>query len=212
MHWADEASLEWLNGLADRTGQEGSGLNLLVLIQTRPDSALMGPEFGKRVNLTPITLGPLARDASLAVAAAVLSATQEGLPETVQSLIEQVLARAEGNPFYLSELLRSLIDGGVLVRQGATWGMGAPAGEFRLPTNVQGAVAAHLDRLRADLRRVIQVAAVIGRSFDKQLLARVAGREAGQAVDGLTARGFRGGGSPGTLSGSCGARTSQCRP
>ncbi|MBM3276279.1 MAG: tetratricopeptide repeat protein, partial [Candidatus Sericytochromatia bacterium] len=190
VHWADEASLEWLLSLADRVQNEGQGRQLLVLCQSRPDSAFTALSLGERVDLAKIILRPLSREASLSVAAALLSATIEGLPAPVQTLLDQVLSRSEGNPFYLAELLKTLIDGSVLVRQGATWAVSKPAGEFRLPTTVQGAIAARLDRLRPDLRKTIQVAAVVGRSFDPQLLERVTGKIPPEIIDELTKLGF----------------------
>ncbi len=190
VHWADDASLEWILSLADRLSQESHAPRILVLCQTRPESAFTALGLGERVDLSKITLRPLSKEAALGLAASLLSATLEGVPPQVQSLVEQVLARAEGNPFYLAELLRSLIDGGVLVREGATWAISRPAGEFRLPTTVQGAIAARLDRLHLDQRKVIQVASVIGRSFDQGLLERVIGQDPGPAVDDLTKQGF----------------------
>ncbi|MBM3270341.1 MAG: tetratricopeptide repeat protein [Candidatus Sericytochromatia bacterium] len=199
VHWADEASLEWLISLADRVHIEAGGARLLVLCQTRPGSAFSTLALGDRVDLTEITLRPLARDAALGIAATLLGATSEGLAAPVAGLLDQVLARAEGNPFYLAELLRSLMDGGVLVREGAGWTVDRPAGEFRLPTTVQGAIAARLDKLRPDLRKVIQLAAVVGRSFEPALLERVVGAEVLPGLGELTAQGFLYGRSTGEV-------------
>lgn len=190
VHWADEASLEWVVSLADRIAQEAHRPKILVLCQTRPESAFSSLGLGDRVDLTRISLRPLTREAALALVASLLSATLDGLPPQVQTLIEQVLDRAEGNPFYLAELLRSLMDGGVLVREGATWTVRSPSGEFRLPSTVQGAIAARLDRLQPHQRKVIQVASVIGRSFDPGLLRRVLGEDPARALDELTRQGF----------------------
>ena len=190
MHWADEASLEWISSLADRLGNDHRPVRLMVLCQSRPDSVFTSLGLAERVDLTKITLRPLAKEDALAVAAALLGATMEGLPGPVQALLDQVLGRAEGNPFYLAELIKSLIDGGVLVRTGATWAADRPAGEFRLPTTVQGAIAARLDRLKPASRRMIQVASVIGRSFDSGLLGAVSELDPAEPIAELTKLGF----------------------
>ncbi|MBI6547018.1 MAG: tetratricopeptide repeat protein [Cyanobacteria bacterium NC_groundwater_1444_Ag_S-0.65um_54_12] len=190
MHWADEASLEWIVSLVDRIGAEDESLRLMLLCQSRPDSAFTELPLDEKVDFTQITLRPLAPSETLVIVEALLGATREGLPPAVQNLLDQVLARAEGNPFYLVELMHSLIDGGILLRKGATWGIDRPSGEFRLPTTVQGAISARLDRLQPSLRRLIQLAAVIGKNFDAQIVRRVSGYDPVAGIVELSKLGF----------------------
>ncbi len=188
LHWADEASLEWIAHLADFLGE--SPVPILVVCQTRPDAPFLQLALNDGIDRSRIALRPLSAEASMALASALLGATTGGLAAAVQGLLDQVHWRAEGNPYYLTELVRSLQDSGILVRQGASWALERTAGELRLPTNVQGAIAARLDRLDPEPRHLLQVAAVLGRSFEPGLLAAVLEADPQVGLDQLLRAGF----------------------
>ena len=76
----------------------------------------------------------------------------------------RILDRAEGNPFFLEEIVRHLIDLGRIVR-GATAGGRRRADDVELPDTVHGVLAARIDLLRPASKRVLQAAAVVGRMF-----------------------------------------------
>lgn len=181
MHWADEASLEWLSGLIERVSTESGQLPLAILAQTRSELAAL-KESASRLPTTQLAIGPLQPSDVEALATIHLGATIESLPEPVQRVVRHVLERADGNPFYLSEVLRASTEGGVLIRDGASWKVGNTA-EGALPTSVRGAVAARLDRLTTKARHLLQVAAVIGKQVDPGLLDAVVPKD--EALDEL---------------------------
>ncbi|MBU6428604.1 MAG: tetratricopeptide repeat protein, partial [Cyanobacteria bacterium REEB65] len=183
LHWADEASLEWLAGLVQRLSTESGRLQLLVLCLTRSDPAALG-EAGRLPGLQ-LALGPLPPAEVEALATLHLGVTPDNLSPPVQAAVRKAAERAEGNPFYLAEMLRALTDGGVLMRSGATWTL-ARSDEGILPTTVRGAVAARLDRLSPAARQGVQTAAVIGKHFDISLLHAIVGDDSkalGELVD-----------------------------
>jgi class 3 adenylate cyclase/tetratricopeptide (TPR) repeat protein len=100
----------------------------------------------------------------------------EDLPSVLR---ERILSRAEGNPFYVEEVIRSLIDRGAIVHDGASdrWTATGEVGEIPIPDTLQGVLMARIDRLEDDARRVLQVAAVIGRIFLYRVLAAITGQE-----------------------------------
>src|SRR4029079_17468106 len=82
--------------------------------------------------------------------------------EQIRSL---VVERAEGNPFFVEELIATFVDRGVLQRNGGSWGCGhLPAG-FPVPDSVQAVLAARIDLLADAEKQGLQAAAVIGRTF-----------------------------------------------
>lgn len=85
-----------------------------------------------------------------------------------------VLKRTEGNPLYLEELLRAFVDGGVLVRDERGWQVGGDVDNIQLPDTLEGVMMTRLDRLEESYRHTTQVAAVIGRRFEFDVLAHVA--------------------------------------
>ena len=96
--------------------------------------------------------------------------TVEGLPVKARELI---VTQGEGNPFFTEEMVRGLIDAGLLYRDGATL---AGAGTHRVahvPEGVQGVILSRVDRLAAGDRQVLQAASVLGRLFRLSVLARL---------------------------------------
>src|SRR5690606_13199945 len=87
--------------------------------------------------------------------------------------LERVLERSDGNPFYLEEVLRSLIDSGHLVKQGDRWVVTGDLSGVEIPETLSGVLSARIDRLPEQTRRVAQTAAVIGRSFERRVLGTV---------------------------------------
>ena len=88
-----------------------------------------------------------------------------------------IVERSDGNPFYLEELLRSLIDQGDLVQEGDRWHLSRQLQDLDIPETLQGVLLARLDRLGEDVRQTLQLAAVIGRSFLFRLLEAISEAE-----------------------------------
>jgi class 3 adenylate cyclase/tetratricopeptide (TPR) repeat protein/ribosomal protein L40E len=174
IHWADEALLDLLEYLTQRVNDAP----LLLLCPARPDLLEKRSDWGggKR-NFTLLTLEPLSSDQSYQMLDALLS--PDGLPA---SLRNSILAKAEGNPFFVEEIVRMLIDRGILVCNGQRWQtVDQDPGQtyadllsFSLPDTIQGVLAARIDLLSIPEKRVLQHAAVAGRTFWKGALTHLA--------------------------------------
>lgn len=187
LQWADEASVAWLEPIIRRLAAE-SAAPLLAVLAGRPEGRFAEVLGSSGVPVRRLDLAPLAAEDALALAAYHLGSTPDSLPQRVRGILAEVVSRAAGNPFYLTEMVRSLEGTGMLARRGATWELEPAPAEWRLPTTVHAAVAARLDRLPASQRRIVQAAAVMGRRFDRGLLRAVAAAdEAGADVDALLA-------------------------
>jgi tetratricopeptide (TPR) repeat protein len=93
------------------------------------------------------------------------------LPDSLRGLI---LERAEGNPFFLEEIIRALIEQGVLRRDGERWIVAGETSRSAIPSTVRGVLAARIDRLPPPAKTVLQHAAIIGRFFDERSLRALA--------------------------------------
>ena len=83
---------------------------------------------------------------------------------------EFVAARAGGNPLFVEEIVRSLVDKGVLVRERDGWACTAACEAVDVPPTLHGLLMSRVDRLPTDVRRLLQEAAVLGMEFDQALL------------------------------------------
>jgi len=92
------------------------------------------------------------------------------LPEEVKELI---LAKARGNPFFVEEVVRSLVDAGLIYREGDLWRAREGIELIQVPETVQSVIMSRVDRLPPELKRVIESASVIGRLFRLRVLERV---------------------------------------
>ena len=158
IHWADDALLDLLEDLADRIPAP-----LLFLCPARPDLAQRraGWGGGKR-NFSSIFLEPLSHDDAARLVELLLAV--EELPASTR---EAMVEHADGNPFFLEEIVRHLIDDGRIVRAGDRWQAAEDIGEIVIPDTVQGVLAARIDLLPAEERRALRSAAVVGRVFWK---------------------------------------------
>jgi predicted ATPase len=94
----------------------------------------------------------------------------ESLPADAR---DQILAKAEGNPFFVEEVIRMLIDRGAIVRDGDRWIATERVGDMNIPDTLQGLLLARIDRLPQESRRTLRVASVIGRQFGVTILERL---------------------------------------
>jgi class 3 adenylate cyclase/tetratricopeptide (TPR) repeat protein len=153
LHWADDALLDFVDHLVEWS----SGVPLLVVCTTRPEllDRRRGWGGGKRNALT-IALSPLADEDVARLIGSLLE--QALLPAETQAAL---LSTAAGNPLYAEEYVRMLIDRGYLRRDGDRWRLAAA--ELPVPESVQGLIAARLDDLPANEKRLIQDASVLGK-------------------------------------------------
>jgi class 3 adenylate cyclase/tetratricopeptide (TPR) repeat protein len=153
LHWADDALLDFIDHLVDWS----SGVPMLVVCTARPEllDRRRGWGGGKRAAHT-VALSPLAdADVARLIGGRLEQAV---LPADTQATL---LATAAGNPLYAEEYVRMLIDRGHLRREGDRWRLTAE--ELPVPESVQGLIAARLDDLPADEKRLLQDAAVLGK-------------------------------------------------
>jgi predicted ATPase len=118
--------------------------------------------------LTELRLEPLAPDETRRLVANLLEI--ESLPDRVRDLI---LARAEGNPFFVEEVVRMLIERGVIVADGGRWIATEAVAGVDIPETLQSLLLARIDGLPDDAKRSLRVASVIGRQFAVRVLERV---------------------------------------
>ena len=180
LHWADASLLDLIEHLAGRVAGA-----LLLVCMARPELGERRPGWGGglRSSVT-LPLDPL----SAGDGEHLLRALLDGLPAPEEA-IGQVLERSEGNPFYAQELLRMLIDGGVLVRRGSGWDLDRPLPP-ELPDTIQGVIASRLDLLPPEEKRALQDAAVVGRLFWEGAVERIGGEGSRAALDALAERGL----------------------
>jgi len=94
----------------------------------------------------------------------------ETIPAELRNFI---LRKAEGNPFYLEEVINSLIETETLIKKDNTWVLTRPLTEIDIPSTIQGVISARLDRLEKETKRILQEASVIGRVFLYEILKRI---------------------------------------
>ena len=119
-------------------------------------------------DLTEIQLEPLTEADSRVLVSNLLEI--ESLPERTRNLI---MARAEGNPFFVEEVVRMLIERGVIVAEGNRWVATSEAGGVEIPESLHGLLLARIDQLPEATKRSLRIAAVIGRQFPVRVLERV---------------------------------------
>ena len=168
LHWIDSASEECLVFLADVVPTTRA----VLICSYRPGHA---HRFGDRSFHVRVTLQPLTAGEMGDISGALLGTRD--IPSEVSALIA---AKAEGNPFFVEEVTRSLLEDGTLRRDNGRVVLAHEAGAIAVPDSIQDVLAARLDRLADDARQAIQVASVIGREFALRLLERIT--EAGEHV------------------------------
>jgi class 3 adenylate cyclase/tetratricopeptide (TPR) repeat protein len=170
LHWSDATSLDLLEQLMPVTDKTMLMLVLLFRPQ-RQDPTWRLHETANRDfahRYTPIHLDLLPENESRTLVANLLQI--EDLPEKVRLLI---LQRSEGNPFFVEEVIRSLLDAGLVVQQDGHWRATREIENIALPDTLAGVISARLDRLEPETRRVLQTASVIGREFQVKPLEMV---------------------------------------
>jgi class 3 adenylate cyclase/tetratricopeptide (TPR) repeat protein len=157
LHWADAASVELLEMVIASCLRE----RVMFIVTHRPDFNL---DAQSSVAFTRLHMRLLTDDEACEI---VRSRAGGSLPAALE---ERILRRGEGNPFYLEELTRALLEEGALVAQEGGVRVTRPIESIRIPDTVQELLSARLDRLGPESKRVAQVASVIGRQFKRSQL------------------------------------------
>ncbi len=169
LQWAEPLLLD----LVEHLVQWGAGVPLFVLVGARPElrdlrSSLVTP--GALV-ADVVTLGGLDAGAAMRLAANVIGAAD--LPAAVAA---KVLATSEGNPLFVGELVRMLVQEGALTKEGDRWTVGAGLASLEMPPTIHALLAARIERLGPEERHVLERAAVVGRHFSRSAVAALLGR------------------------------------
>ncbi|MGE5602465.1 MAG: helix-turn-helix transcriptional regulator [Nitrososphaerales archaeon] len=175
LHWSDESTLSFIRFIARRLASRA-----VLLIGTYRPGSLAAPLPDlifrlEREHLTEqLTLPPLNRSQVDALLRSLFDSTQP----ISSDFLDTVATFSEGNPLYVEELVRAMIQAGDVYRADGVWARKAVT-ELRVPGSVQDAVRRSSAGLTDEARRVLALAAVAGREFDFEVLAQVAGlREA----------------------------------
>jgi class 3 adenylate cyclase/tetratricopeptide (TPR) repeat protein len=170
LHWADEASLQLLQAVADLSTNHP----ILFVCMLRPDQDAASwssiQQIGEKLreNFHSMTLAPLQTEQTSTLLENLLG--RQGLPAFIRDII---IAKAEGNPFFVEEIIRSLIETRQIVRENSHWRAVSDSANIALPTTLRGVLSARIDRLPEISKYVLQNAAVVGRSFDLRVLRRL---------------------------------------
>ena len=164
LQWADAALVEFIAHLLEWARQQP----IFVLCLARPELQSRHPEFGHGSHQTTLSLAPLSERSMREL----LEGFVPGLPEDLR---ERILARSEGVPLYAVETVRMLLDRSLLVEQDGAYRLAGEVAELEVPETLQGLIAARLDGLAAEERRLLQDASVLGKTFTKHALAELSG-------------------------------------
>jgi class 3 adenylate cyclase/tetratricopeptide (TPR) repeat protein len=169
MQWADDSLLDFIDYLLEWSRSHP----IFVCTHARPEIHERRPTWGSgRRSFTSLYLEPLTANAMEQL----LDGLVPGLPEELRA---QILQRAEGIPLYAVETVRMMLDRGVLVQEGPVY---RPVGAIRaleVPETLHALIAARLDGLQPEERRLLQDAAVLGKSFTRQALGSLSGTDDG---------------------------------
>ena len=166
LHWADTVSLEALRFVMDRLERT----RLMLLVTQRP-GRLHGKLESNRVSHTTLRLSPLNGTQGRSLLRALFGEAWAKKPAEI--LRDQILERAGGNPLFIEEIVRGLIELGVLQREDKEWQVLAGEAVADIPATIQAMLLARVDRLPHKVRRLAQEAAIIGPRFDASLLGAV---------------------------------------
>ena len=174
LHWADAGSMDFLRHLLDGPRD----LPLLAVMLTRPSLFEAAPQWA--APLPPdlrIDLKPLGAEHSRQLAGWLL----QRLADAPASLSALIIGQAEGNPFYMEELVKMLIDDGVIVADADGWRvLPDRLGSARVPQTLTGVLQARLDALLPAERLALQQAAIVGPVFSAEALAAIDPAAGGQ--------------------------------
>ena len=165
LHWIDAASEEFVEALADAV----VGTTTLLVVNFRPGftAALMQRSHYRQINMRPLS----------PIHAAVLVHDYFGSDTSLALLSRNIIERAQGNPFFLEELVNTLVERGDFEGERGSYKLKGGIDTIPLPSTVQAVIAARIDRLEENAKRVLEIASVIGREISMLVLDRIVGLE-----------------------------------
>jgi len=167
LHWADDGSLEVIQHLM----QECRQLSILIICCTRPPLFERRPLWGEGQEMhTRLDLHPLSKRDSRRLVREILQ-NVVNIPAELRDLI---VNGAEGNPFYVEELIKMLLEEGVIIKEEEQWRVETERlAEIKVPPTLIGVLQARLDRLPETERNILKRASVIGRVFWDKAVERL---------------------------------------
>jgi class 3 adenylate cyclase/tetratricopeptide (TPR) repeat protein len=176
LHWADEASLSLLLNIANMSATQP----VVFICMARPDQDSPSWDCIQKLDekledsFHAVNLDPLQANQTETLLNYLLG--EKDLPKSISDLI---IDKAEGNPFFVEEIIRSLIETKQIVLENSHWRAVSDSANLTLPNTLRGVLSARIDRLPETSKHVLQNAAVIGRLFDLRVLSRLTGLNGG---------------------------------
>ena len=164
LHWADPSSVELLRNILSDFRYPA-----IFLCIYRPTFSLFTSHQATTVkSYYEIRIHDLSSGESQDMVESLLKS--KDVPIELKKFIQ---TKIEGNPFYLEEVINSLLETATLIQQDGKWLLTKPLTEANIPSTVQGVISARLDRLETETKRILQEASVIGRAFLYEILNRI---------------------------------------
>jgi tetratricopeptide (TPR) repeat protein len=162
LHWIDPTSYEIIHEII--TFRKDVPLLIIVLLRPELEFYNQYKEFLKEIDSIDnlIDVRVLDDTSSLVLVEKILNLKENTLSTEIVDLI---LSKAEGNPFYIEEFVKSLIDKSILIKRNEEWELSENYNEIEIPTTLAGVLSARLDSLDKEDKHVVQSASVIGREF-----------------------------------------------
>ena len=172
LHWADASCIDLLASILPLLKR--TKLTFMAVTRSRQTPtglwSKLGPALEEcREHLVEIPLQSLSNDESRTLMENLLGGDYSHEP-----LVAKILDKSEGNPFFLEEVLRSLVESGGLAFDSGKWTLTTFGDVMQVPDTLQGVLLSRLDRLSEELKQLTQKAAVIGRVFQYRILERIA--------------------------------------
>jgi class 3 adenylate cyclase/tetratricopeptide (TPR) repeat protein len=161
LHWVDKTSEELLTYLID--GLAAASVFLILIYRPEYTSPWTSKSFYSQIRVD-----QLPRKTSEKLIEAMLS---EGVVE--EQITELIVGKASGNPLFIEELTQGLVENGSIIKDEQNYALSSDLEETQIPDTIQGIITARLDRLDETLKRIMQVASVIGREFAYRLLQAI---------------------------------------
>ena len=161
LHWIDKTSEEFLSYLINGLG----ATRILLILLFRPE---YNPIWSTKTYYSQVRVDQLSKKTSADLVQLILSG------EVDASLGDFIVARTEGNPLFIEELTQNLVENGYITREEGRYFLSLKPTDIQVPATIQGIIAARLDRLEGNLKKIMQTASVIGREFAFRILQAVA--------------------------------------
>ena len=172
IHWADKGSLDFFDHLLSAKPDVPLfivGLTRSTLFEQRPDWGT-GPVQNLRLNLLPLSESDCQR---------LVAEILQKVPNAPPALTDLITKKAEGRTFYIEELIKILIEGGVIIRGERQWKVEMDRlSDLKVPATLTGLIQARLDSLNTNVRETLQQASVVGRIFWTNVLENMRNPEA----------------------------------